>query len=127
MITKTKNSTKSQKNDCAEEVKRLYKRITKSLIFKKIETKTQSKKSKAESALLVKKNVQSTGNQHTAILEYIKKRPTATKDEMASNIANISISGIKYHISKMQKEGLLTRVGSRRRGRWVVVKRKTKQ
>lgn len=56
-----------------------------------------------------------------AILDYLKEHPTATRQEVAEALGNISEDGIKYHFSRLQKKGYLKREGGRKLGRWTVV------
>ena len=56
-----------------------------------------------------------------AILDYLKEHPTATRQEVAEALGNISEDGIKYHFSRLQKKGYLKREGGRKIGRWTVV------
>ena len=55
-----------------------------------------------------------------AILDYLKEHPTATRQEVAEAIGNITEDGIKYHFSRLQKKGYLKREGGRKLGHWVV-------
>ena len=56
-----------------------------------------------------------------AILDYLIKHPTATRQEVAEALGNITEDGIKYHFSRLQKNGHLKREGGRKLGRWVVM------
>ncbi len=53
------------------------------------------------------------------IIILIKEEPSLTREELA-NTLGITIKGIDYHLSKMQKEGILKREGSRKTGTWVL-------
>ena len=55
-----------------------------------------------------------------AILDYLKEHPTATRQEVAEALGNITEDGIKYHFSRLQKKGYLKREGGRKLGHWVV-------
>lgn len=54
------------------------------------------------------------------IIKYLKTNPNATRRELAKAIANSSIDGIKYNLSKLQKIGVLKRIGSTKSGHWEV-------
>lgn len=54
------------------------------------------------------------------ILDYLKEHPTATRQEVAEALGNITEDGIKYHFSRLQKKGYLKREGGRKLGHWVV-------
>lgn len=55
-----------------------------------------------------------------AILDYLKENPTATRQEVAEALGNITEDGIKYHFSRLQSMGYLKREGGRKLGYWVV-------
>lgn len=55
-----------------------------------------------------------------AIFDYLKEHPTATRQEVAEALGNITEDGIKYHFSRLQKKGYLKREGGRKLGHWVV-------
>ncbi len=55
-----------------------------------------------------------------AILDYLKEHPLATRQEVAEALGNITEDGIKYHFSRLQKNGYLKREGGRKLGSWVV-------
>ena len=42
-----------------------------------------------------------------AILEYVHSHPNASRKEIAANINDITENGVKYHIRKLQKQGIL--------------------
>ena len=54
------------------------------------------------------------------ILNYLKKHPQATRQEVAEALGDISENGIKYHFSRLQKSGYLKRQGGRKLGSWIV-------
>ena len=56
-----------------------------------------------------------------AILDYMKAHSTATRQEVAAAIGNITEDGVKYHISKLQQYGRLKRENGRKNGSWVVI------
>jgi len=45
-------------------------------------------------------------------LEVIKGDPYITRKEFAEKIGNITEDGIKYHLTKMKKQGKIRRIGS---------------
>ena len=61
------------------------------------------------------------GTNDEKILNYLKVHPESTIDEIASGIDGISLGGVKFVIGKLQKEGLLKRVGGRKFGEWKVI------
>ena len=55
------------------------------------------------------------------ILNYLKEHPTATRQEVAEAIGNITEDGIKYNIGRLQQYGCLKRDKGRKRGEWIVL------
>lgn len=55
------------------------------------------------------------------ILEEIQKNPKITRVELAK-IAGISPDGVKYHLLKLSKSGILKYIGSTRSGEWIICK-----
>ena len=55
------------------------------------------------------------------VLKYIMAHPQATREEIAESIDGISFGGVKFIIAKLQKKGLLKRVGGRKHGEWQVL------
>lgn len=55
------------------------------------------------------------------ILNYLKEHPNATRKELNHAIPHASDGGIKYNLKKMQIVGLLKRVGSTKKGVWIVI------
>jgi len=56
-----------------------------------------------------------------AILDYLKAHPTATRQEVAAALGNITEDGVKYNIGKLQQYGRLKRENGRKSGSWVVI------
>ena len=54
------------------------------------------------------------------VLEYFKDNPKATRVDAANTLGNITEDGVKFIIAKLQKKGLLKRVGGRKYGEWLV-------
>lgn len=62
-------------------------------------------------------------NKETAdrIIEILETRPRISVNEIAK-ILGISVSGVRYHINKMKKTGLIEHIGSTKKGQWIVCK-----
>ena len=58
-----------------------------------------------------------------AIIEYIHNHPNASRKEIAANINGITENGVKYHIQKLQKRGIIKRVGADFGGHWEVFRK----
>ena len=56
-----------------------------------------------------------------AILDYLKEHPTATRQEVAAALGNITEDGVKYNIGRLQQYGRLKRENGRKSGSWVVI------
>ncbi len=56
-----------------------------------------------------------------AILDYLKAHSTATRQEVAAAIGNITEDGVKYNIGKLQQYGRLKRENGRKNGSWLVI------
>ena len=56
-----------------------------------------------------------------AIIEYIRNHPDASRKEIAANIDSITENGVKYHLQKLQKLGVIKRVGADFGGHWEIV------
>ena len=54
------------------------------------------------------------------ILKYLKVHPNAPRPELVNNIGGATTNGIKYNMIRLQKLGLLKRVGNKRSGHWIV-------
>ncbi|MGO5107249.1 hypothetical protein ACTQ3Y_16205, partial [Segatella copri] len=50
------------------------------------------------------------------VLEYFKDNPKVTRVDAANALGNITEDGVKFIIAKLQKKGLLKRVGGRKYG-----------
>lgn len=55
-----------------------------------------------------------------AILIYLKEHPEATRQEVTEAIGNITEDGVKFNIGRLQQYGLLKRIGSKKKGQWIV-------
>ncbi|MCE7053897.1 helix-turn-helix domain-containing protein [Algoriphagus sp. AGSA1] len=73
--------------------------------------------------VVLKRPVKSSGKSSVVarekIIILIKEEPSLTREELAAALG-ITIKGIDYHLSKMKKEGILKREGSRKTGTWVL-------
>lgn len=58
----------------------------------------------------------------TKIIEAIENNPYITRQEIADTL-NITLDGVKWQLNKLKKEGAITREGSSRNGKWVVIKK----
>ena len=55
------------------------------------------------------------------VLNFFREHPKATIDEMVAELNDLSLDGVKFIIAKLQKKGLLKRVGGRKHGEWQVL------
>ena len=56
------------------------------------------------------------------IIEAITKKSDITQKELAT-IIGITEDGVKYHITRLRKQGLLKRIGPDKGGYWEVLKK----
>ena len=108
----------------AKEFKVIIKRIT-----QKRETATQKRETATQKGQFEdidttqKKEIATQKNLDTTqkkVLEYFKDNPKATRVDAANALGNITEDGVKFIIAKLQKKGLLKRVGGRKYGEWLV-------
>ena len=66
----------------------------------------------------IQKNLDSSEEE---VLKFLIENPKATIGEMVDAISNLSLGGVKFVIGKLQKKGLLKRVGGRKHGEWQVL------
>ncbi|MEG1700400.1 MAG: winged helix-turn-helix domain-containing protein [Alistipes sp.] len=55
------------------------------------------------------------------ILDEIRKTPKITRVELAAMIG-ITPDGIKYHLQRLTKAGVIRHIGATRSGEWVICK-----
>ncbi|MFW5852841.1 MAG: RNA-binding domain-containing protein [Nanoarchaeota archaeon] len=60
-----------------------------------------------------------TKNTEFEIMELLKNNPHLTAEDVAAQIG-ITKDGVRYHIKNLKDKGLLQRVGSSKKGKWVV-------
>lgn len=53
------------------------------------------------------------------IIDIMKETPEISVKEIAG-ILNISVSGVRYHINKMKKSGIIEHQGATKKGMWIV-------
>ena len=56
------------------------------------------------------------------ILDIMRKTPEISVKETAQ-ILDISVGGVRYHINKMKKSGLIGHIGSTKKGKWIIYKK----
>ena len=54
------------------------------------------------------------------ILSNIKKKPDITRKELAE-IIGLSSNGVKYHLDKLKKSGVIRHVGATKKGHWEII------
>ena len=55
------------------------------------------------------------------IIKIIAENPHISAKEMAEKL-NLTIDGVRYHLTKMRKAGLIQYEGSTKLGQWVIMK-----
>lgn len=113
-----------ENNASTKEFKVIIKRI-----IQKRETATQKRETATQKGQFEdidttqKKEIATQKNLDTTqkkVLEYFKDNPKATRVDAANALGNITEDGVKFIIAKLQKKGLLKRVGGRKYGEWLV-------
>ena len=107
----------------AKEFKVIIKRIIqkREVATQKRETATQNGQfedidTTQKKEIATQKNLNTTQKK---VLEYFKDNPKATRVDAANALGNITEDGVKFIIAKLQKKGLLKRVGGRKYGEWL--------
>ena len=108
----------------AKEFKVIIKRIIqkREVATQKRETATQNGQfedidTTQKKEIATQKNLNTTQKK---VLEYFKDNPKATRVDAANALGNITEDGVKFIMAKLQKKGLLIRVGGRKYGEWLV-------
>ena len=83
-----------------------------------ISTTQKRENATQKSEIATQKNLDTTQKE---VLEYFKGNPKATRVDAANALGNITEDGVKFIIAKLQKKGLLKRVGGRKHGEWQVL------
>ena len=69
----------------------------------------------------ITKTITKTTTKQEAIIEIIAQNPCISTKELAEQL-NITIPGVRYHLTKMKKAGLIRYEGSAKLGQWIIVK-----
>ena len=81
-------------------------------------TDKETKKTNKETSKESKKTGKEADNR---IFDILESKPEITV-RMIAEVLNMSVSGVRYHIEKMKKAGMIEHVGSTKRGKWIVHK-----
>lgn len=65
---------------------------------------------------------QSLTEMQNAILSILREEPTLGRKDIAQKIEGITEDGVKYHLQKLQKLGILRREGGDYGGHWVILR-----
>jgi ATP-dependent DNA helicase RecG len=65
-------------------------------------------------------NIHKLTDVQNSVLKYLSEHPTATRVEISKNLDGVSENGVKYTLSRLQRLGLLKRVGGRKEGHWEI-------
>ena len=69
----------------------------------------------------IKTTIKTGAKTENKILSIIEANPDITMVQLA-DICNISVNGIAWQINKLKSKGVIKREGSKRNGRWIIVK-----
>ena len=53
------------------------------------------------------------------IIELMRQEPELSQKQIAERL-NLNVNTVKYHIKKMQEQGKIGRIGSSRKGKWII-------
>ncbi len=67
-----------------------------------------------------KKKIKLLSSKEKNILQVIKKNSSITQTELARQL-ELTVAGIRYHVSNLKKKGILLRIGSTKKGHWKIV------
>lgn len=67
------------------------------------------------------KTTTKTTTKQEEIIKIIAENPHISAKEMAERL-NLTIDGVRYHLTKMRKAGLIRYEGSTKLGQWVIIK-----
>ena len=67
-----------------------------------------------------KKTTEKTTGKGAVLLDHLRFQPQMTITELAE-LLGLTADGVNYHLRKLQKDGLLLRVGGRKSGYWEVL------
>ncbi|MCM1087355.1 MAG: putative DNA binding domain-containing protein [Muribaculaceae bacterium] len=76
-------------------------------------------KTNKETSIETNKETEASKETSGRIIEIMQESPEISIKEVAE-ILDISISGVRYHINKMKKRGMLEHQGSTKKGKWIV-------
>jgi len=82
------------------------------------EQKTQKKTTPKTTPKTTQKTTPKTTREK--LLEYIRKDASITRESLADKLG-ITVNGVKQHISKLKKDGILNRIGGRKSGEWRIL------
>ena len=57
-----------------------------------------------------------------AIVNILRQNPNSTRQQIAEELNNITVDGVKYQLKKMQELGFIIRVGANKGGYWKINK-----
>ncbi|MDR0968925.1 MAG: winged helix-turn-helix domain-containing protein, partial [Lentimicrobiaceae bacterium] len=55
------------------------------------------------------------------ILAAIKKNPSISREEL-SKMLHLTVYAVKYHLQLMRKDGIIQYEGTKRGGKWIILK-----
>ena len=69
----------------------------------------------------LKLTTQKTTQKQKEIIEYLRKKPSASRKHITEKIQGITEDGVKNNLGVLQEKGLIKRVGSDKGGYWEVM------
>lgn len=69
-----------------------------------------------------KETTKEKNNIQEQIVLLMKNNPSITAEQIANEIKEITADGVRYHIRNIKAHGIITREGSTKSGKWIVMK-----
>ena len=69
-----------------------------------------------------KETTKEKNNIQEQIVLLMKNNPSITAEQIANEIKEITADGVRYHIRNLKAHGIITREGSTKSGKWIVMK-----
>ena len=70
----------------------------------------------------IKETTKEKNNIQEQIVLLMKNNPSITAEQIANEIKEITADGVRYHIRNLKAHGIITREGSTKSGKWIVMK-----
>ena len=118
--TQETNITTQETNNTTQETTQVTNITTQETNNTTQETTQETDNTTQETSKKRPRNVQETTQE--VILRIIKENPQITQSELSKTIG-LTINGIKYHMKKLTKAGIIKHEGPTKSGKWIILKK----